>query len=147
MVVVVNDHIDAGKAYHLVQLIATLIDDAIAGHKNAHLVASLLNGLRQFARNDRYVRFRQVGENFLGYVKNFFGIHSFTVIYVSCKGTKKTHRQDKEEVRKALLDKYKKTKYLKNRTAKAAINKLPKPDLNGGDQSANRETNHSRMST
>ena len=47
------------------QLVAALVDGAIAGHENADFLAVFLRGLGQVSANEAHLRFRQIGGDFL----------------------------------------------------------------------------------
>ena len=78
VVVVVYDDVDTRQSNHLVELVATLIDQPIAWHEDAYVMSCTLYMLREVTSNMCEVTLGQIGVDFLRYVEYFlvFGSHS-----------------------------------------------------------------------
>lgn len=62
---IVDDEVHSREADDLMQLVAALVDGAIAGHENTDFLAVFLRGLGQVSANEAHLRFRQIGGDFL----------------------------------------------------------------------------------
>ena len=76
MVCVVYDDVHSGKANHLVQLIASFVDNPVAGHEGAHLYSFFLYAAWELAAQIRYCIRRHIRVDFLRYEQHFFNVHS-----------------------------------------------------------------------
>jgi len=65
IVSVVDDEVHSRKADDLVELVAPVVDDTIAGHENADFLAAFLGGLGQVTPDEAHRGFRQIGGDFL----------------------------------------------------------------------------------
>ena len=62
---VVDDEVHSRKADDLVELVAPVVDDTIAGHKNSDFLTAFLGGLGQVTADEAHRCFRQIGGDFL----------------------------------------------------------------------------------
>ena len=65
MVGVVDDEIHSREADDFMQLVAPLVDGAVARHEDAHFFTAFLSGLGQVAADEAHLRFRQIRGDFL----------------------------------------------------------------------------------
>ena len=63
------------------ELIATLVDQSVAWHKNAHVMPRILYMLWEVTSDVSEVTFRQIGEYLLRYVEYFFVFGSHDIFF------------------------------------------------------------------
>ena len=79
MIGIVDFDIEAGETNYFVELIATLVNDAVAGHESAHLGLGTVDSLRELAGKFAKLTGGYIRSHFLRHKENFIEVHGLTI--------------------------------------------------------------------